>query len=75
MENTNCEFRSECCEGLPVGQVSFDHSDDLGSRWGGTCSSCEDVVDFSCYEHIGCLGENAYSFFVFVNHKPILIKA
>ena len=75
MENTNCEFRSECCEGLPVGQVSFGHSDDLGSRWGGTCSSCEDVVDFSCYEHIGCLGENAYPFFVFVNHKPILIKA
>ena len=75
MENTNCKFRSECCEGLPVGQVSFDHSDDLGSRWGGTCPSCEDVVDFSCYEHIGCLGENAYPFFVFVNHKPILIKA
>ena len=75
MENTNCEFRSGCCEGLPVGQVSFDHSDDLGSRWGGTCSSCEDVVDFSCYEHIGCLGENAYPFFVFVNYKPILIKA
>ena len=60
MEDTNCEFRSECCEELPTGQVSFDWSTDLGSRWGGTCSSCGDSADFSCYEHIGCDGENLY---------------
>ena len=65
MEDTNCEFRSECCEGLPTGQVSFDHSDDLGSLWGGRCFDCGEVDNFSCYAHIGCLGENAY---------PILVK-
>ena len=60
MEDTNCEYLSECCEELPTGQVSFDWSTDLGSRWGGTCSSCGDSADFSCYEHIGCDGENLY---------------
>ena len=60
MEDTNCEYLSECCEELPTGQVSFDWSTDLGSRWGGTCSSCGHSADFSCYEHIGCDGENLY---------------
>ena len=60
MEDTNCEWRSECCEELPTSQVSYDWSSDFGSRWVSHCSSCGEIADFSCYEHMGCRGENVY---------------
>lgn len=72
-----CEYRSECCEALPTSQVSFDHSDDLGSRWVSYCSDCEAIADFSCYEHMGCNGENSYPIstdYIATGHYAQIVK-
>lgn len=60
-----CGWFSECCDALPLGQVSYDWSSDLGSRWVEYCSCCGEISDFECAEHAPCFGVNPY---------PILVK-